>query len=645
MSLKRRIFSIFAAIVMIFGSMPMPFLSAYAEDDLPAAGDVPRSLKKVTSNHDGTYDISLEIEGVSKEVNDAVKANVVVVFDTSGSMGYDAVTYNYTASNNGRYGLVNGDYLNLYKYTSYGWFGGDCELINNDWTSGTVYSDAGCRNRYNGTRYTRSVAENLGTRMQVAKDAVNGLANQLLAQNDPDSEDYKDVVEITLIDFATTSSLPRTPTTDLNTFKGWVNGLSVSTGDDAGTNWEDALDRANKVTFDNDGDKIYIIFVSDGDPTFRNSKFSNNANDCEWGWGRTCPPNPFGNGNNDNNSWNLGAAQVITASITAEGSNKELYTVGTFGDVHNMESLGGTYYNAVDQEALETAFASIVQKITKGLSVTDIKISDGITAATATEVSGTAGNFRYEVPEAWGSEPGVDFAAAQFNGTTVTWEPGQDKTLSTNETAKVTFTVWPSQAAMDCIAKIRNEENEAACDLGEGETLASYGLVKNGNKYELMTNSEATFTYRTRTDTNGTITVSAESDDQPFEERRDDTTLPETTLRVTKIWKDGMNAEQRDDIKDVKLDLYVDREEDSEPVETFTFDKTQQTGNEWVGNRENGSYDYTVAPGVMKKLTGLSEAEAASLRAVALAAGEDRIVTVGTDEYAILEKGRDYEFE
>ena len=49
-----------------------------------AVGDVPAHQKERTNNNDGTYKLSLTVKGdVTKTV---AKANVIVVFDTSGSM-------------------------------------------------------------------------------------------------------------------------------------------------------------------------------------------------------------------------------------------------------------------------------------------------------------------------------------------------------------------------------------------------------------------------------------------------------------------------------------------------------------------------------------------------------------------------------
>ena len=610
MNLKRKIFSFFAIFLTLLGTTPMNFLAAMAEEP---AGDVPKTLKTLKTNNDGTYDITLEVEGVSSQKTDATKANVVVVFDSSGSMDNKATTYAYTEDTTGRFRKENGDYLNLYRYSS--WYG--CYRMDSDNSTTNVYSDSSCSTRYTGTRYTRTTVN--GTRLSVAKTAVNVLANELLSQNDSSTPGFEDVVEMAFVDFATNVNSIKGPTTSLDTFKGWVNGTNVSTGNNAGTNWEAALAAAKGVSFgDGDNDKTYIIFVSDGNPTFRDSKYNNNANDCRTDLGFRCPPDPWGQGGSDNNGWNLGAAQVVAGTITAEGGNKELYAVGTFGEAGNMKKLGGTYYDATNQDALEAAFADIVNKINMGLSVTDLKIEDGITTSASSEVKGTVGHFRYNVPESWGD----DYEKATFDGASVHWNPGHDKTLSNGEKASVTFTVWPSQEAMDCIAAIRNGEG---CD----RNLAEFGLAQNSNgSYRLLTNTAATFTYRTRTNTDGVITDSAESARQTIPERRDDTTLPETKLAVTKLWADGMQITQRtDEYGDgITLKLSVDGEE----VRTYKFTGTAE-GSEWA----NG-YTYTIAPGVMKKLTG---PETDGIRASA-----KKIVTVDGVEYAVLETGRDYDF-
>lgn len=615
--LKRKILNVTVAIMLFFGSLPMnAFLNTYAEGE--TAGEVPKSLKTVKTNNDGTYDITLEIEGVSSKKNDATKANVVVVYDTSGSMSEAAV---YAAATNGRYGLVGGEYVNLHRRR-----GASCDEIEDDSTTGTVYSDSSCRNTYSGTRYKVDK-----TRMDVAQAAVNGLAEKLMAWNDPTNDDFKDVVQMAFIDFATYTGSTKGPTVNLTTFQGWVNNTPISSGNDAGTNWEAALNAANNVSF-GDTDKTYIIFVSDGNPTFRDSRLNAGYYDTDGcrsefrTFGGGC--SVWGSGNSDPDPHrNFSAAKTIADAIVGN-TNKELYAVGAFGDATNMQNLGGTYKDAANQSALEAAFDDIADKITMGLSVADLQIEDGITTATSAEIKGTAGNFRYSVPESWGT----DYHQATFENGSVHWNPGEYKTLSNGEKASVTFTVWPSQEAMDCIASIRN--NDGGCSMTDAE-LATFGLGKNEDgSFRLITNSKATFKYRTATKIEGSDeqTYSALSPENDFDEQRDPTNLPETDLEVMKLWADGMDPGQRDDIKEISLDLFIDREENSDPIEHYVFNREGSEGNAW-----KNSYTYAVAPGVMKKLDGTPATE--GLR------GLGPIVKVGETEYVVLEPGHDYEFD
>ncbi|MBR3329242.1 Cna B-type domain-containing protein [Candidatus Saccharibacteria bacterium] len=404
-------------------------------------------------------------------------------------------------------------------------------------------------------------------------------------------------------------------------------------GAGGGTNWEDALDVANSVDF-GDQDKTYIIFVSDGDPTFRNSRREAPTSDCydSDGYGSNWRCNLWGNGQTDPDPHrNYAAAKAIADEIVAN-PNKELYAVGTFGESKNMKNIGGTYYDAANQDALETAFADIVKKITMGISVADLQIEDGITSATSTEIDGTAGNFRYNVPESWGD----DWAEATYDGSSVHWNPGEYKTLTDKQTASVTFTVWPSQKAMDCIASLRNDGTCTESD------LAKFGLgVRDDGSFYLITNSTATFRFKTATRVEGSDEIEYSEISIPIEftEERDPTNLPETELQVTKKWADELDLGQRNDIDEVSLELYVD----GKKVRDYVFNEKSEDGSEWTGQTADAVYYYTVAPGVMKRLDNLTAEEAASLRGVANETGGG-VVTVNGVEYAILEKGHDYEF-
>ena len=155
----------------------------------------PQFTKSSTNNGNGTNNISLTITGPEKPVEKSTPADVIVVFDVSGSMGTDDMS---------------------------------------------------------------------GTRLAAAKTAVNTMANTLLNGDNSD-------VRMALISFSTTAqTVPATGevfTDSYSTFYQRVNGLSAS----GGTNWEQALQLANTMQVREDA-ATFVVFVTDGDPTFRVSR-------------------------------------------------------------------------------------------------------------------------------------------------------------------------------------------------------------------------------------------------------------------------------------------------------------------------------------------------------------------------------------
>lgn len=103
-----------------------------------------------------------------------------------------------------------------------------------------------------------------GTRLSVAKSAVNSLAEELLSNN---TTENPDAVQLSLVTFSNYATTRVTNTSSLSTFQNQVNRLTAT----GGTNWEDALATANAIQT-RDGADVYIIFVSDGDPTFRKTR-------------------------------------------------------------------------------------------------------------------------------------------------------------------------------------------------------------------------------------------------------------------------------------------------------------------------------------------------------------------------------------
>ena len=115
MSLKKRFWNIAAVFLMILSTIAPIGNSltnlAYADESIS-----PISSKTKRDNGDGTYTISLSVKGTANTETTKTDVNVLVVFDTSGSMNNSTGTNVYAESNNGNYGFVNGEYVELYRY-------------------------------------------------------------------------------------------------------------------------------------------------------------------------------------------------------------------------------------------------------------------------------------------------------------------------------------------------------------------------------------------------------------------------------------------------------------------------------------------------------------------------------------------------
>ena len=576
--------------------------------------------KTLKSNDDGTYDITLSVKGASSTMETNTKANVVVVMDTSWSMSEQTTTYQ--EAQYGQYGLVNNQYVQLYyrEVSGYDWFGNPhyryYPVRSNDSHSEVYYYDTsgwgwGSYESYTGTRYQRQQS----TRDQVAIDATKSLVDSLLSQN---TEQNQDNVEISFVSFNTNATKYQGGSwiTDKNEADNAVDSFHAVNinGRGSGTNWEAALiaakDLADAKKEAQPDEKVYVVFVSDGDPTYyvgggNGQDYENNVNTC------------YEHAKDD--------AQEITKA------GYDLYNIGVFGSVSRMDDKTGLtayanevtndghgisrYFAATDSAALNQAFADIVQTITSSLTLTKIQVTDGVTGMTTANIDGNAGNFRYDTP--WNDAP-----KATFENGIVTWNLG-DRTLSNGETASITFTVWPSQDALDLAADLNNgiKTYDELSDTEKASIKEIKDESGNVTGYGLKTNTDSpTLNYSviTTDDKGNTSTV----DKDPINtENPDPTDLTASKLSVEKKWADELDPGQRAEVKEVKLDLYKDGILYKEGI-------TLNEANQW---RED---NFVAAAGLMVK-----EGSAA------YDADKYTVVNIDGNNYCILASGHDYEFK
>jgi hypothetical protein len=459
------------------------------------------------------------------------------------------------------------------------------------------------------------------TRLDIAKSATNTMIDQLLAHNatNPGS------VRISLVSFATRANNATSWSSDATALKSIVNGYRTPGGNDGGTNWEDALQKADGVQPRADAQK-HVIFVSDGNPTYRNTKGGGSNWDEENAQHGSYPNYYYGSGNSDNNGKNYQYALVQAKKIVDGGA--DFYTVGTFGDAARMQNLAteagasGNYYRADDEAALKAAFKNIVASITHSMGYKDVTLKDGLTSLTAsTFIHGKPGDFKYTKNGTPWTPP--DAQKAAVNGKQVTWDLG-NMILEDGVTYTVSFTVWPSQEAYDLVADLNNgvktydslsadEKSEIVQSGSDGNY--SYALKTNtdtGNgitftQIETRTTnvlpegaasnpdgsySHDGFTYKQNAD--GTWTGTKEAGGSGNFTNPKPVPLTGTKIKVKKIWTDNLDPDRPESIK---LTLYRDKGQATQAATPIEL----REDNGW-------EKEIAIAPGLQTDADGVLEA-------------------------------------
>lgn len=365
-----------------------------------------------------------------------------------------------------------------------------------------------------------NTTDNGQTRMDAAKTAVDSVADTLLAYNSKLSG-VDDIVKMALISFSTTANVDVTPTTDATAFKNAVDGL-VAKG---GTNWEDALQKVSSVSFGNN-EPTYVIFVSDGNPTYRNTADnstllprSDNNNWSIWAdYGdyyynkykndnsRYSTESVYGLGSDDpsNVNYSLTSMQRCYNNAVDDAQNLvnngyKLYAIGAYGNVSWMQNLvtdtgedaSQYYFDASSTDALNSALSQIAQAISNTLGDSNVKVDDGVTdlAAITAKTGEPKSGFTYTQTDSTVTERAWDGApAASYADGTVTWDLSSVGALDPNTTYSVSFDVWPGQGAYDLVA-----------DLNNG--VKTYDRLTDAEKAQITetTNSDGTTSYTLKT--------------------------------------------------------------------------------------------------------------------------------------------------
>ena len=608
-----------------------------------SANDAPTHNKTLRSNDDGTYTLALDVTGKSSASTDTTKANVIIVFDKSGSMGHEDHKYdkeygwiatyekveNPSKNSKDYYGVDDdGEYQKLTYYWGDGWY---------------IGSNRSDLRRYNKQEFYRITYV---SRLSIAKQATNALVDTLVSSGQ--------IANLSLVQFSSGASEKTYSASDYTEFKTAVNAITA----EGGTNWEAALKLAlEKVdTFKSADSKQpnYVIFVSDGMPTMRING---------------------GNGS-DYTEENYTAALKQSKKIVGDGA--EFYTISAFGDLkdastgtNKMEDLTkdsylgdeerykGHYYSAGDSDNLNKAFSDIAKKITHAQSYRSIRIADTLTKDTAiaadpdftyeikTKVTND-GTYTYttytfkidaegkiqdlkekkadgtevdvtEIPTFTDSNTGKsysdfrdgsEFPAASYETSTksVIWDLGDDFVLPDGWTFTVKFQVWPDQTAYDNAAAWKNNENSA--DSTKKFNSTTYGTDTQGyverteggeKKYYLYSNTAAQLDYKAVSYTDGTETGSSDLQNASYS-KPDPMPLNVARLAIKKVWSGGDENHREEvtvNIGDEEIKLNSDNQWTAVRYLAPGLEVTDQADPSKKTTRNVG-HDYTISETAVK---------------------------------------------
>lgn len=279
------------------------------------------------------------------------------------------------------------------------------------------------------------------SRMKAAHDAAATLANNLLT-----GENANKQIQVSVVTFGTNAQVATGFTSDPSVV---ANAVPTAAERNQGTNWEGGLKLANAQTSGREGAEKHIVFLSDGNPTYRVSPMGYTW----WDEGGLFHPqvdhkegdNLYGFGDSDTNDGRCYAAAKAEAN-NRNGAN--LFVVSVAKDADKMTSFAtdtnGTFLDGTTADNLASAFSQIGQVITKTAGYKDVKIVDQLTQwVEGTAVDGSIENARYaKNGAAWN-----DARAATVNGGNLSWDLSGLGTLEKGVTYSVTFTIRPSDAA------------------------------------------------------------------------------------------------------------------------------------------------------------------------------------------------------
>ncbi|MDC7285587.1 VWA domain-containing protein [Bifidobacterium thermophilum] len=410
-----------------------------------------------------------------------------------------------------------------------------------------------------------------GDRDKNSQNAVDALAQKLLTpQNEGLPENQQ--IRMAVVTFSTQSTVRQGFTNNANEITS-----AMKQTPDGGTNWEAALAMANGLS-DRQGVKKYIIFLSDGNPTFRTTSFgacfsydwwnrkwqhqsaySTQASCAAQGYGYRWLMNPddrtdnpsgvHGHGDSDAYEFNYNAA----LAAAKKRGDAALYVVKTSAEANMMSDFArdagaaetGQEYDGTDAKNLADAFDAIYKSITSTATVNVFSISDTLSQwVDPVDFAGVhSGSDITKYVTARNGNTTLTGYKAVYNvdpsgsrTVTVTFNGNTGIAAGKSDHIDISFKIKPSDAAYSDYAQ-KKETYPNVGEAGTGQTSAG--------QQGYYSNDDAQMSYCTLLNVDGTTTC------RPTPTIRYPHPVVQVRLGsivITKHWSDGADKHAKDSV-------------------------------------------------------------------------------------------------
>lgn len=298
------------------------------------------------------------------------------------------------------------------------------------------------------------------------KRAAKALIDELLTDDNAKLDASKQI-QVSVISFDTRADTPTSFTANAGDATQAIDALKA----EGGTNWEEALQKANAQNSGRTDARKYVVFFSDGAPTYRISSvqtgtklgfsFSEGfhkvpAYDEDDTW--NTPRGIHGSGNDD--PYNANYNSAVTEANKRDVDTVQLFAVS--GDAAANDSMTkfandvtGDFLDGTDADKLNDAFAEIAQTITNSCYYRDVKIvdqlSDYVDFKDAVSADGMLASATVTKTDASGTSP-VAGAVAKVDGKKLTVDLSGEGELEADATYTVSFDIRPTADAYDAVA-------------------------------------------------------------------------------------------------------------------------------------------------------------------------------------------------